>query len=378
MASGNHFLCVDVKIYNENNTICGITKSWQRRFSENTSFGICAVPSVIAWKITLFVIYYINRHLPVIYKRSLSKDKKEASKKRKNRRSQQLSLTRQEALEEDEGCDSEEENFSENNSVQCSLKNCYLMCTVIISTYVKIVWEAIDVTIDAYLFYLLETGKVIDKDIYRNRYVNDAIIIFSGLGCLKIFFWMRIIGVGAKTGLKDLSPRTLSVLKLYFVAGTFIFEDGPEIIVEYFYVEKYLTIQPAWYLLARDIVLCVISLYHLVESSCFLVGDFFRSRNRIYKLAISNICNVIIGVVLSLRVGGACYQYFTGKLRGSCLTLDNGVLIQTPFTCRCMREVDYFIIVLNGFAIICSFFVFIIVNNLLTNLHGDQNIELPF
>ena len=159
MASGNHFLCVDVKIYNENNTICGITKSWQRRFSENTSFGICAVPSVIAWTITLFVIYYINRHLPVIYKRSLSKDKKEASKKRKNRRSQQLSLTRQEALEEDEGCDSEEENFSESNSVQCSLKNCYLMCTVIISTYVKIVWEAIDVTIDAFFFTCWRRGK---------------------------------------------------------------------------------------------------------------------------------------------------------------------------------------------------------------------------
>lgn len=40
--------------------------------------------------------------------------------------------------------------------------------------------------------------------------------------------------------------------------------------------------------------------------------------------------NVVIGLLLFLRVGGAGYQYVTGKLRRLCFIVDDGALIQAP------------------------------------------------
>ena len=169
-------------------------------------------------------------------------------------------------------------------SLQNLSKKIYLVFTIIIFTTLKLLWDAVDVTIDAYLFYQLETGRVIDKNIYRNKHVNNAMLAFSILGCLKLLFWIRFIGAGAERGMKDVrTSKRLSILKLYFVAGTFVFEDGPELILEYFYVEKYMSIQPAWYLFGRDIILCVISRYTIIASSISLVSSFIRFRANFAK-----------------------------------------------------------------------------------------------
>ena len=278
--------------------------------------------------------------------------------------------------------------YSEQLS-QVSLKNAfkkiYLLFTIIILTILKLLWDAIDVTIDAYLFYQLETGRVIDKDIYRNKHVNNAILAFSMLGCLKLLFWIRFIGIYRVLRMRNetwkhknlATLKFLSAIKLYFEASTFLFEDGPELILEYFYVEKYMSIQPAWYLFVRDIILCVISLYTIIVSSTSLVSRVIRFRDNYagmkWKNKCSKICetavnigsNVLIGLLLFMRVGGAGYQYVTGKLRRSCFIVDDGALIQTPFTFGCMREVDYFIIVLSGFAITCSILALFTVNHAL-------------
>ena len=252
-------------------------------------------------------------------------------------------------------------------------------------TILKLLWDAIDVTIDAYLFYQLETGRVIDKDIYRNKHVNNAILAFSMLGCLKLLFWIRFIGIYRVLRMRNetwkhknlATLKFLSATKLYFEASTFLFEDGPELILEYFYVEKYMSIQPAWYLFVRDIILCFISLYTIIVSSTSLVSRVIRFRDNYaglkWKNKCSKICetavnigsNVLIGLLLFMRVGGAGYQYVTGKLRRSCFIVDDGALIQTPFTYGCMREVDYFIIVLSGFAITCSILALFTVNHAL-------------
>ena len=57
---------------------------------------------------------------------------------------------------------------------------------------------------------------------------------------------------------------------------------------------------------------------------------------------------MIVTSVHSLRVGGAFYQYFTGKLNRSCFDVSNGKIFQTPFTSGCLREVDYAIMVIGG------------------------------
>ena len=269
---------------------------------------------------------------------------------------------------------------------QCCIytKKFYLVFSIIILTNLKLLWDAVDVTIDAYLFYQLETGKVIHEHIYRNNHVNNAILAFSVLGCLKILFWLRIIGAGKELGMKDLkTSERLTRLKLYFAEATFIFEDGPELILEYFFVEKYMSKQLTWYLFARDIILSLISLYTIVKSLLILIPGMTRIKRHIsgqyvkkrrctmtYHILVRDGCNVFIGLLLFLRAGGAGYQYVTGKLRRSCFAIDNGFLIQTPFTVGCMREVDYFIIALSGISILCSFLALISVNFTLTKLYS--------
>ena len=264
------------------------------------------------------------------------------------------------------------------------IKKFYLVFSIIVLTNLKLLWDALDVTIDAYLFYQLETGKVIHDYIYRNIHVSNAILAFSILGCLKILFWLRILGVGKTTGMKvRKTTENLKLLKLYFVAGTFIFEDGPELILEYFFVEKYMSKQLTWYLFARDIVLCIISLYTLVISSLVLlpslnrIKQYIRGKNDkrrrgsvICQFVVRNICNVFIGLLLFLRAGGAGYQYVTGKMRRSCFTINNGFLIQTPFTVGCMRGVDYFIITLSRMSILCSVFALFAVNHFLKRIYS--------
>ena len=259
-------------------------------------------------------------------------------------------------------------NFWASISLPQSIRKPFFMFTIVVFTIIKLLWDAADVTIDAYLFYPLEMGEVIDNSIYRNATVNSFILAFSVLGCIKILFWLRIIGLPG-------NKKSLDNWKLVFIAITFMFEDGPEILLEYFYVEKYISKQIAWYLLVRDVILCIIALYSLVVSLIWLVLFGLQVRRRYQQetiipsypaldctVVVNGGCCLLIGFCNFLRTGGAGYQYVTGMLRRSCFEVFDGALRQTPFTAGCMREVDYFIIVLCGLAIFPSVFSLAITN----------------
>ena len=505
MEAGNYPYCVNLPIYNNNRTFCGITEIWKARITSNTALAACVIPTIFAWLITLFIICHVQKHLFSIYKHSFQQVIKDNAETKKliilddlvngrpkhvskewvheidsvkststgkenrswktkgtvigggslnensnrnttdNKESEEVLMLKPGVDTEDskntkdieltdmkdvndkilekedsnkiymlkseltdnaltekstQGNSSSKENIEikkssgkilihKNHNQKCyrcgiCIKKFYLAFSIIVLTNLKLLWDALDVTIDAYLFYQLETGKVIHEYIYRNIHVNNAILAFSVLGCLKILFWLRVIGMGKSAGMKDLKTKeNLKQLKLYFVAGTFIFEDGPELILEYFFVEKYMSKQLTWYLFARDIVLCIISLYTLVISSLVLlpglnrIKQYIRGKNDkrrrgsiICQFVIRNICNVFIGLLLFLRAGGAGYQYVTGKLRRSCFSTENGFLIQTPFTVGCMRGVDYFIIVLSGISILSSVFALFAVNHFLKRIYS--------
>ena len=123
---------------------------------------------------------------------------------------------------------------------------------------------------------------------------------------------------------------------------TFYFEDGSELILEYFFIEKYLTVQPPWYLFAKDVVIALIALYMVFD---VLVEDYCRAER--YTECNISINVLLIGTLMFIRVGAAGYQYVTGKLRRACLKVDDMKLVQTPFATGCLREVDYAIIVLS-------------------------------
>ena len=47
-------------------------------------------------------------------------------------------------------------------------------------------------------------GGVIDNGIYRNGTVDKFVLAFSVLGCLKLLFWLRIIGAGREVGMAEM------------------------------------------------------------------------------------------------------------------------------------------------------------------------------
>lgn len=120
-------------------------------------------------------------------------------------------------------------NFWASISIPQAIKKSFFMFTIVVLTVIRLLWDAEDVTIDAYLFYQLEMGGVIDNGIYRNGTVDKFVIPFSVLGCLKLLFWLRIIGAGRGVGMAEMltgmpnGTKFLDPLKLLFAAVTFMF-----------------------------------------------------------------------------------------------------------------------------------------------------------
>ena len=446
MAFNISLICVNLPIYNDNTTFCGIANIWMPSVSKTASLIACLVPTFFAWIFTTIITLKIHKPLYRAYRNKLSPQnicedhslngnimrrlRKDASSNKasiiKETTSAEISAnandTVKNAVQNDPSDNksqhsetfetkTETKYFLKENkksktsnhggvldsymkfwasiSVPQVIRKPFFMFSIVILTIIKLFWDATDVTIDAYLFYQLEMGEVIDISIYRNTTVNYFILAFSVLGCIKILFWLRIIGVGRSVGLKDVLDRKfikvdgkkyLETVKLLFVAVTFMFEDGPELLLEYFYVEKYMSKQTTWYLLVRDVTLSIIALYSIIISSIWLVSYGLQAYHRksFSKFDCSNLCgavvhggcSLLIGLCHFLRAGGAGYQYVTGKLRRSCFEVFDGVLRQTPFTAGCMREVDYLIVVLCGLALLLSVCSFVTVNHL---LHAAYN-----
>ena len=294
----------------------------------------------------------------------------------------------------------------------------------------QILWDFVDFLVDLKLLKQLEFGDLISIQITRNIKVNNAIFAFALLGFFKSFLWFWIFTVA---DVKENPVRYFEQIKHMIAVFSFTFEDGPEIILEYFYIEKYFT-NLVWYVIVRDGIIVLI----LLVSFGFLVKDCCLESNLNYSCtehgtehdtdhgtelgtvhsiepdtehstehdtdhgteldAIHSIepdtehgtehdtdhgteldtvhsiepdtehgtehgtelntngyqkrfyifvCFVLFIslVIKALRVGGALYQYVTGRLYRSCFDVIDGKLIQTPFASGCLREVDYAILV---------------------------------
>ena len=275
-------------IYEGNKTFCGVNKTWTPRISQSSAIAACVVPSLFAW-IFAGIASFIT--IPYV--------------------------------------------FNEDSKIRKIL------------VIFKIVWDAIDVTLDAVLFYQLEMGMVLDESIIRNPHVMNAILGFAVFGCVKISFWCcgfmyvwwRGLNVNDDYHLEDNNVYTEG-WEHYMVLFTFYFEDGPELILEYFYIEKYVTVQPPWYLFVKDVVIALLALYMVINVS---VNYYCKMRQ--HKDCNISINVLLIGALMFTRVGAAGYQYVTGKLKRSCFEVEDMKLVQTPFKSGCLREVDYTIIV---------------------------------
>ena len=115
--------------------------------------------------------------------------------------------------------------------------------------------------------------------------------------------------------------------------------------------------------------MCIIAIYSIVISSVWLVSRGLKAHRKTSfskydcsKFLCGSLtlggCSLLIGLCHFLRTGGAAYQYVTGNFHRSCFEVFDDVLRQTPFTAGCIKEIDYFIVVVSALAILLSVFAF--------------------
>ena len=297
VASGSLF-CVDLPIRDANRSFCGIASKWEPRISKVGGIFACSVLTLISLVLTIFIFIKTWKTMIEIFA---------------------------------------------NETVLNS-------CLGYALFYGKLLFDVVDVAFDSSLFYRLELGQLIDENITRNNHVNNSILAFAAIGSVKLIFFHLPFNDDYE------DQESLNEIKEKIIWFGFFLEDGPELFLEYFYIEKYVTLQPPWYLFTRDILLALISFY-MVCNAC---KSFTNNTDIGYgslncKAALSLIigifhypnCVLLVSVLMLLRVGGAGYQYVTGKLTRECFVVENGILLQIPFSHGCLREIDYAIIVLG-------------------------------
>ena len=147
--------------------------------------------------------------------------------------------------------------------------------------------------------------------------------------------------------IKQFNTMKYKCLSIYL---SFVFEDGIEMFLKYFWVEKYFTHSPPVDMVIKDALLVLVAIYAICATCCQdpspISGCFFRFLQGM---------TVFIFVGEMLRVIGAVYQYDKGIWKSrDCLTITDGKLMQAPFTGGCLRKIDYA-------SVIFTFFVYVVV-----------------
>ena len=315
--------CHTVKSNGDNLRYCNVTTTWKPRMSNATLITILALLSV-ASGISCF--YILLKVAPQIHA-----------------------------------------NYCSVLDVNCCCKIVCFPVFVVLPIF-SLLWDAIDAIIDAYTFEQLERGKIIDSVIYRNVYVNNAILVFTILGVLKMFLIMWLFLRSHK--LFEINKKEdLANIKRGIILLTFLAEDGIQLFLEYFYISKYFTDSPRYFLVFRDIVaavvaICVISLD---------LKEVFNKKTGKFRRILFGIM-VIIGITELLRMFAVIDQCVNLKLHRDCFKVVNGKLLQTPFNTSCLKKIDYAILGVGLISLASSVYLLVIPVKMLS-MHKKENNE---
>ena len=395
----NNTFCYGLPIAIGNRTFCGLTERWTSRFNHRALLAMTITPILIYWLILFLTAKEVFKALHFIWQwqkemtRESQKteaillkyfEKRHPNDKGNEERARNIMESWAETIDSDadlkyaylEGfkelfadTPKHDTNFfveewrsffttlkQSNRTGKLFILKSYF--SFIIFVLIKYFWDAIDLTLDIFIFYRLERGEVLDGVIYRNRHANNAIYAFAILGCLiKILIWksytLLVEGTFESKGKSDFDENFI-IIKHIIGMASFLSEDGPELILEYFYIEKYITSYTPL-IIVKDAMITCLLLFTTIGILKFntkmtypnMIGIFLR-----IAITATSLASV-------LRVCGALYQYITKKLERSCLVIDKGRILQTPFNVGCMRGVDYAILILVGISFVPILFLFV-------------------
>lgn len=288
---------------------CGITTTWVSRISSTTGIIFIIILSSLALVVAIVIIKHSKARYRYVAQRMASQENRE------NERDPLLS-----------------------DAALCTRDKYTIM--VYLFAQAKVLLDVADLVFDIILFYQLERGGLIDNRVIRNTNVNNSILVFGVLGLLKMIgFAVCVVFFREKVIAEEIRRyQIICAIQIYI---SFCVEDGPELILEYFYIEKYISVKPHWYILLRDVIFLLLMLNNLKNIVMLKTwGTIFGSIN---CFVVSMLLIVLIEL---LRVVGAMHKYKANReMHEACFAVQNGRLVQTPFAYGCMSVVDYLILI---------------------------------
>ena len=164
----------------------------------------------------------------------------------------------------------------------------------------------------------------------------NSIIVFTVLGIFGLLFRYRLVYLKAD---EIESNDDVQALKLSMTLIAFCVEDAAQMFVEYFWIQKYVTIEIPKYLVVKDTIIAILALFALVTSALGL-RKHTSTRSDLIFFAFG----VIVNAVEYLRVGAVLKQYKNGTFHQDCISVDEGRIWQTPFAGNCMSTTDKWIL----------------------------------
>lgn len=187
------------------------------------------------------------------------------------------------------------------------------------------------------MFCFYQLSGLIDSLIYRNPHVLNSLLAFTILGIFGLLLRFRLVFLKAGQLENDEDVKTL---KLLMTLIAFCMEDAVQMFLEYFWIQKYVTIDIPQYLVVKDTIIAILALFALITSAITLKRHSSTKSDFMFFAF-----GVIVNTVEYLRVGAVLKQYKAGTFNRNCITVDDaGRIWQTPFTSDCMSTTDKWIL----------------------------------
>ena len=184
--------------------------------------------------------------------------------------------------------------------------------------------------------FFISSG-LINSLIFRNPHVLNSLLAFTILGIFGLLLRFRLVFLKADQLEND---DDIQALKLLMTLIAFCMEDAIQMFLEYFWIQKYVTIDIPQYLVVKDTIIAILALFALITSA-FTLRRHSSTRSDFMFFAFG----VIVNTVEYLRVGAVLKQYKAGTFNRNCIKVDDvGRIWQTPFTGECMSTTDKWIL----------------------------------
>ena len=236
-----------------------------------------------------------------------------------------------------------------------------LVLQFIILPLFAILWDMVDVIFDTYYFYKLERGELIHPLIYRNAHVNNSILGFACLGAIKsVIVAICYLNVVEGNYNEREYHHNVVLFTLGAVSVKLLLEDAPELILEYFYVDKFIVNNPPWFLVGKDVITALIYILPLIEILKSGVNDFKLFKERYSGLLAyllympATLARACMSLAMIFRIVGMIIQYMGTTVNAECFVVLDNALQQTPFALGCLNWCDYTVLVLTSFTLLLS------------------------